>query len=78
MQDRNDNLPEFNITSLAGNVLENVPVGTFIGDFEVLDIDEGSAAQCNFSLSGTNAERLDAPHTCTGYQCGDRIIGVLL
>jgi hypothetical protein len=53
----NDNPPEFNITNLVGDVFENVPLGTFITDFEVLDIDSGLSAECNFSLGGMNAER---------------------
>lgn len=56
-QDVNDNPPQFNITTLVGDVFENVPIGTFIADFEVLDIDSGLFAECNFSLSGMNAER---------------------
>ena len=56
-QDQNDNPPDFNnITVLTHDVLENVPVGTFVGEFEVIDIDDGLFAESNFSLSGIDAE----------------------
>lgn len=39
------------------DVVENAPVGTFIADFDVIDIDDGIAAEANFSLMGVDSER---------------------
>lgn len=57
-QDENDNQPQFNITALTREVLENAPNGTFIADFDVIDIDEGIAAEANFYLTGVDSQRL--------------------
>ena len=57
VKDENDNSPQFTVSSLASTVLENALIGSFVEDFEVLDIDHGLAALSNFSLNGTNAER---------------------
>lgn len=53
----NDNVATFNITSLSRNVLENSPIGTIIGEFEVVDLDEGMAGENYFSLIGTDSDR---------------------
>lgn len=57
VQDQNDNSPQFNITSLTEEVLENSPVETFIADFDVIDIDNGISAEANFSLLGLDSNR---------------------
>ena len=57
--DENDNSPQFNITALSEEVVENAPAGTFIVEFDVTDIDAGLAAEANFSLTGIGSERLE-------------------
>lgn len=47
----------FNVSSISVAVPENVPVGTFVCDFEVRDRDTGLAAAINFSLSGVDFDR---------------------
>lgn len=58
IQDENDNPPQFNMSSISANVLENTPVRTFVSNFHVIDIDQGAAGLvANYSLNGTDAEK---------------------
>ena len=55
--DVNDNAPVFNVTTLSFSVPENEPMGSIVGEFIVIDSDQGSAAEMSFSLQGNFNER---------------------
>ena len=60
ISDVNDNTPMFNQSFFAVEVQENTAVNTVIDVFEASDIDEGSNAELQFSLSGTTVFQIDS------------------
>lgn len=56
--DINDNPPSFNSSSLSLTIPENEPIGSIIGEFVVIDNDQGLAARLEFAVLGEFAERL--------------------
>lgn len=55
--DINDNPPLFNSSSLNLTIPENEPIGSIIGDFVVVDNDQGLAANLVFVVLGDEANR---------------------
>ena len=55
--DINDNPPQFNSTSLNLTIPENEPSGSIIGEFVVVDNDQGLAASLVFMVLGDDADR---------------------
>jgi hypothetical protein len=55
--DVNDNPPQFNSSSLNLTIPENEPSSTIIGDFIVVDNDQGLAANLVFVVLGNEADR---------------------
>lgn len=58
--DVNDNRPEFNQTSFEIEVREDVALNVTIAVFDAVDIDDGSNAELQYSLSGTTVFQIDA------------------
>lgn len=57
VQDINDNPPQFNSTLLNLTIPENEPKGSVVGEFIVIDNDQGLAATLEFVVLGAFAER---------------------
>ena len=55
--DVNDNPPQFNSSSLNLTIPENEPLSSIIGDFIVVDNDQGLAASLVFVVLGDEADR---------------------
>ena len=55
--DVNDNPPQFNSSSLNLTIPENEPTDSIIGDFVVVDNDQGLAASLVFAVLGDEANR---------------------
>lgn len=54
--DINDSPPEFSATAFSFTLLENLPPGSVVGTFEVIDRDQGLAAESNITLAGEGSE----------------------
>ena len=65
--DINDNPPRFNSTFLNLTVAENEPSGTIVGEFVVVDSDQGLAASLALTVLGDDADRL--VYTVVSYAC---------
>ena len=57
--DVNDNRPEFNQSSFSVEIREDAALSVTIAVFNALDIDEGSNAELQYSLSGTTVFQID-------------------
>ena len=58
--DINDNRPEFNQSSFNIEIREDAVLNLTIAVFDALDIDEGSNAELQYTLSGTTVFQIDA------------------
>ena len=58
--DVNDNSPEFNKSSLIGQIFENEPVGSLVCIVSATDKDFGRNAKLTYSLKANDAFSIDA------------------
>ena len=60
--DYNDNAPVFNVTSVAGTVKENSPIGTSVMTVAAWDADSGENGKISFSVSNADEVPFDVDH----------------